>query len=100
MPEFDALELELPQDIPEGMAIVTITYNRQQGHMADPVPYDSDKEELLRIMTEAIQTGGIHGVAEDPDVDLTDYQVERVPAVDAIPVDRLVMYPKTPFGGE
>ena len=77
------------------MAILNITYNKQQGDLPDPLPYDLSDDEIKRIATEALAVG-IKGI--DPvTADFTQFMVDRTPAHDGLP-DRLSLRPKTAFG--
>lgn len=78
-------------------ARLNITFAGQNGDYPDPVSYDASDADLKQIATEAIRTGYIPGIAEDPNVNLTDFVVDRFPSVEDLP-PRLVIRPKTPFG--
>lgn len=79
------------------LARLNVTYNGQQGDLPDPVPYDMPDTEVRRIATEAIAQG-VPGINADPNVNLTDFVVDRFPARPDMPVNRLSLRPKTPFG--
>ena len=84
-------------------ARLNITYHprdggdAQQGDVPDLVSYDLSDAEVIRMATEAIM-GGLPGIDADPNPDLTDYVVDRFPARDDMPVNRLSVRKKTPFG--
>lgn len=80
-------------------AQLNITYGGENGDYPDAVDFDSGDADVKQIATEAIQGGYIPGIAADPNVDLTDFVVDRFPAKDDLP-NRLVMRPKTPFGAQ
>jgi len=90
------------------MAVLNITWDHQNGHLPDPVPYDMEEEDACRMATEVLQTGGVPGIAADPDADCTGFKVDRFPAVavnlDADPPvekalpNRLFVRPKTEYG--
>lgn len=80
------------------MARLSITYSGQQGDMPDLVPYDVTDDDLRRIATEAVRDGYVPGIDAFADVDFTDFVVDRFPARDDVPFNRLSLRPKTPFG--
>ena len=79
-------------------ALVNITWQGQNGDLPDPVDYDSAPYQVIGWATEAIQTGGVPGISQDPEADLSDFVVERYNATDDRPYNRIVVRPKTPFG--
>jgi hypothetical protein len=81
----------------EPNARLNVTYEGNNGDYPDPVDYNAADADVLQIATEAIRTGYIPGIAAMPNADLTDFVVERFPAVDDLP-PRLLARPKTPFG--
>lgn len=93
---------EVPAVIEEalvaGMAKFNITYNGENGDLADPVSYDSTDADLKQIATETVRNGDIPGIEADPDADFNDFVIDRYPAKDGLP-NRLLLRPKTPFGG-
>ncbi len=84
--------------VPVEMAKLTITYNGQQGDLPDLVSYDSTDGDLKQIAAESVRDGYIPGIDADPNVDFTDFVVDRFPARDDVPYNRLSLRPKTPFG--
>ena len=78
-------------------ATLNITYNGQQGNLPDLVPYDLTDAEVKRIATEAVGQG-IPGITADPNVNFTDFVVDRFPSRADVPENRLSLRPKTPFG--
>ena len=100
MPENDAIQV-IPRDggdIQANMARLTVTFGGQQGDLPDPVSYDSTEADLKQTAVEAIRTGYIPGIDTNPDVDLTDFVVDRFPAREDLPFNRLSLRPKVPFG--
>jgi hypothetical protein len=108
------VEVEMVQQMPEGdgavdqimdavnvvqpnEAVVEITYGGQQGTMPDPVPWDSDKEDVKRWVAEAMQAGGIPGLDPVANPDLTDFTVDTFDAKDGLP-NRYAVRPKTEYG--
>jgi hypothetical protein len=88
-----------PNALQEGEARLNVTWNGHNGDLPDPVNYDSTDADIKQAAAEAIRTGYIPGIPEDPAVDLADFMVDRYPAVDDLP-NRLAIRPKTPFGEE
>lgn len=82
----------------ETMAKLTITFKGQQGDLPDMVAYDSTDGDLKQVATESIRTGYIPGIDADADADFTDFVVDRFPAREDVPFNRLSLRPKTPFG--
>lgn len=101
MPEMNAAD-QILNDGRE-LAKINITYHprdggdAQQGEVETLIDYNASTEDILRMATEAI-IGGIPGIDADLTPDLTDYVVDRFPARDDMPVNRLSVRKKTPFG--
>lgn len=81
----------------EPNARLNVTINGQNGDLPDPVSFEATDGDIKQIAVEAIQTGYIPGIAADPNVDLTDFVVDRFQATEELP-PRLMVRPKTPFG--
>ena len=88
---------ELQQVIRDDEARVNITYGGGNGDMVTPVPYAATDHEVKAWATEVIQNGGLPGVPSDPNANLHDFVVDRIPARDGLP-NRLIVRSKTPFG--
>lgn len=86
--------------IPENMARLNITFNGEQGDLPDPVNYDMTDGDLKQVATEAVRAGGVPGIDAAPDADFTDFVIDRFAAKDDVPLNRLMLRPKTPFGGK
>lgn len=84
--------------IPATHAKFNITYRRQNGDLPDPVSFDLTDTELRRIATEAVRAGHVPGLAADTYPAFTDFVVDRFPATEDMPYNRLMIRPKTPFG--
>jgi hypothetical protein len=84
--------------IPNNMAKLTITLNGAQGDLPDPVSYDSTDGDIKQMAAESVRQGYVPGIDADPAVDFTDFVVDRFPARNDIPLNRLSLRPKTPFG--
>lgn len=80
-------------------ARLNITWAGDNGDLPDPVGWDLSDEEVRQIALEAVQTGGVPGIAADAGVDMSDFVVDRFGASDEVPYNRLFVRPKTPFGG-
>jgi len=83
---------------PPSYASLNITYSGQNGDLADPVLFDLADDQVRAIATEAVRAGGVRGVDAHPTADFSDFVVDRVAAHDGLP-HRLLLRPKTPFGG-
>lgn len=79
-------------------AKVNLTYGGQNGELPDAVAYDAADGDVRAWAAEAIRTGGVPNIPADPDVDLSGYMIERYPATDATPYNRIFVRPKTAFG--
>ena len=78
-------------------ASLNFTFAGQNGTLPDPVDFDATDAQIKAWASEAIRTGGFPGITATPDVDLTDFVIDRFPAQDNLP-PRLIGRPKTPFG--
>jgi hypothetical protein len=76
---------------------LNVTINGQNGDYPDPVSFEATEGDIKQVAVEAIQTGYIPGIDADPNVDLTDFVVDRFAATEELP-PRLMVRPKTPFG--
>ena len=101
--------IEVPQDnvlvvdqagpvFREDQAQLNITWARQNGDLPDPVSYTATDGEVKEFAQEAVSTGYVPGIGEDGAANFNDFVVERFPATEARPFNRLVLRPKTPFG--
>lgn len=80
-------------------ARLNITWGGQNGDLLEPVPFQAPEAQLKAWAVEAVRGGDVPGIAADPRVNLDDFVVDRFPATEEIPVHRLFLRPKTPFGG-
>lgn len=80
-------------------ARVNVTWNRQNGDLPDPVPLDSADGDILGFVTEAVRGGDVPGVNADPNANFQNYMIERIDPSDAYPFNRILVRPKTAFGG-
>ena len=81
----------------DGEAVLNITWAGQNGDLPNPILFDSTDVDIRRWATEAVR-GGIPGITADVRVDFQDFVVERFGATAGLP-NRVVLRPKTPFGG-
>jgi hypothetical protein len=79
-------------------AKLTITYNGQQGDLPDEVDFHLAEAAVKQIATEVVRAGGIAGIDADPNANFTDFVVDSYPSREDLPINRLVLRPKTPFG--
>lgn len=86
-------------EAPADMAKLTVTYNGQQGDLPDLVPYDSTDADIKQMVFESLTGGYIPGIDAVANAQLNDFVVDRFPARDDVPFNRLSLRPKTPFGG-
>jgi len=80
------------------IARLNVTYKGQNGDLPDGVAYDTPREDLLRVAEESIRGGYIPGIPADPTASLAGFEIDRFDATLDLP-DRLMIRPKTPFGG-
>ncbi|APU89007.1 hypothetical protein Rctr197k_224 [Virus Rctr197k] len=78
-------------------ARVNITWAGRNADLPDPVAYDSTDGDIKGWVTEAVRAG-IPGIQADPHANFGDFVVDRFPADDTTPYNRLMVRPKTPFG--
>lgn len=81
----------------DNQARLNITIRGMNGDFPDPVFFDASDDEIKAWSTEAVRNGDVGGIDADPNVDFTDFVVDRVPAKEDKP-NRLYLRPKTPFG--
>jgi hypothetical protein len=79
-------------------ARLTITYNGEQGDLPDSVDYDTPDDAIKQIAKESVRGGYVTGITADPNAEFDDFVVDRFPAREDIPIPRISLRPKTPFG--
>lgn len=79
-------------------AQVNVTYKGQNGDLQEPVNFEATVGDILTWVAEAVQGGDIPGIAADNTANFQDFVVDRFPAQGDLP-NRLMVRPKTPFGG-
>lgn len=90
--------LNVNEPVAADMAKLNITWNGQQGDLPDLVSYDSTDTDLKQVAAESVQAGYVPGI-DAANADFTGFVVDRFPARDDVPFNRLSLRPKTPFGG-
>lgn len=80
-------------------ARLNITYDGQNGDMRDPIPYDASEADIRRWCTEAVQNGDVPGLGAHPDVDFTDFKIDRFGPTETRDHNLIQIRPKVPFGG-
>ncbi len=91
-------EILLTTVINTNEAQVNITYNGENGNLPDPVYFDSTDVDVLAMVTEAVQTGGVPGIDAVTSADFADFVVERFAPNAERPFNMILVRPKTPFG--
>lgn len=79
-------------------ARLNITWNRQNGDLADPIPLDAAEGDIRQWVTEAVRAGSIPGIPADATADFRDFVIDRFPPTDARPHNLIAIRPKTAFG--
>jgi hypothetical protein len=67
------------------------------GDLPDPVNFDATDADIKTWATEAVRNGDVPGIDADPNVDFTDFVVDRFVAKDD-KGNRLFLRPKAAFG--
>jgi hypothetical protein len=84
--------------VPIELAKLNITFEGEQGDLPDMVSYDSTDGDIKQIATEAVRGGDVPGIDAAPNASFEDFVVDRFPAKDDVPFNRLSLRPKTEFG--
>lgn len=79
------------------MARLNITWKGQNADLPDPIDKDLDDAAVKALATEAV-AGGIPGIGVDAGANFGDFVVDRFAATEDLPA-RVMVRPKTPFGG-
>lgn len=80
-------------------ARLNITWNGQNGDLPDPVSFDAADGDLFMWAQEAVRNGDVPGIGGDQNADFHGFIVDRYPATNDVPYNRLMLRPKTAFGG-
>lgn len=81
-----------------GEARVNVTWSGQNGDLPDTVNRDALDADVKRWVTEAVRTGGVPGIAADPNADFSDFVIDRFEPNETRPYNAIFVRPKTPFG--
>lgn len=81
-------------------ARLNITWQGANGDLPDLMLTDSSDAEVKAAALEAVRTGGVPGIPADPNADFRDFVVDRFPPSEAHPYSKIMLRPKTPFGGQ
>ena len=79
-------------------ARVNVTWKGRNGDLHDPVAYDATDRDIKEWVYEAIQSGSVDGIPRDRRAQLQNFVVDRFPASNQNPYNRIFVRPKTPFG--
>lgn len=85
-------------ELQETEARVNVTWSGNNGDMPEPVEFDASEANVRRWVTEAIQNGTIPGIPADPEVDLSNFVIERLAATEVRPFNQVLVRPKVSFG--
>ena len=86
------------EDVLDNEARVNVTWDGQNGDLAQPVPYDAADGDIRAWVTEAVRNGSVPGIAEDAAAHFGDFVVERFGPTENRPYNAIFVRPKTPFG--
>ncbi len=78
-------------------AQINITWQGTSADLPHTVPWDATDAEIKQWAAESV-ANGFTGMPADPNVDLTNFMVDRYPASEAVPYNRYIVRPKTAFG--
>lgn len=76
-----------------------ITWQGHNGDLPDPVSYDAADGDLFQWAAEAVRGGDVPGIPADANVNFQDFVVRRFDATADVPYNRIMIHPKTPYGG-
>lgn len=79
-------------------ARLNITLAGENGDLPDPVSFDATNEDIKTWAAEAISSGSVPGIPADPNVDFTDFVVDRFEPNEQRDHRLIQLRPKTPFG--
>lgn len=96
--EAQVADERIVRGIRDDEARVNVTWARQNGELPDPVFRDATEPDVRRMVTEAVRSGSVPGIAADPAADFTDFVVERFGPTEARPYNIIYVRPKTAFG--
>lgn len=70
---------------------LNVTWDGTNGDLQDPVSADATDAQIREWASEAVRNGNVPGIATDPDVNFSDFVVDRYPP-------KIFLRPKVPFG--
>lgn len=79
-------------------ARLNVTWAGTNGELVDPVFFDASDNDVKNWAAEAVRNGDIPGIPADPQVDFTDFVVDRFQPTEVRPYRLLMIRSKTPFG--
>lgn len=85
-----------PPELRPYEARFNITHDGKNGDFVEPVPFDASEAQLKAMASEAIRAGLLGDVRGR--VNLAGYVIDRFPASALLPINRIFLRPKTPFG--
>lgn len=94
----DAVQAVRAAVVGPDQARVNITWKGENADLPDPVSFDATDGDVKQWVTEAVRAG-MPGIAADVTANFGDFVIDRFPANEATPYNRLMLRPKTPFGG-
>ncbi|MEZ4337007.1 MAG: hypothetical protein R3B82_10300 [Sandaracinaceae bacterium] len=77
-------------------ARLNITHDGKNADYVEPIAFDASGAEITRMAQEAVRAGLLG--APIPHARLDGYVIDRFPATEREPVNRIFLRPKTPFG--
>jgi len=79
-------------------AKVGVTYGGHYSELTSPMLFDTSNEDIKTMVTEAVRSGSVPGIAADEHASFDDYVIERDRAHEGRPYNLIQVRPKTPFG--
>lgn len=79
-------------------AVLNITWAGQNGELGDPVDFDAADGDIFQWAAEAVRAGNVPGIETDPNVNFTDFVVDRFARSEVRDNSVIYLRPKTPFG--
>lgn len=70
---------------------LNITWDGANGDLLDPVSADATDSQIRDWAAEAVRNGDVPGISADPNVNFSDFVVDRFPP-------KIFLRPKVPFG--
>ena len=92
-------EDEMTDNLVLQMAKLNITFNGENGDLPDLVSYDATDADIRQMATESVRYGYVPGIEANALANFDNFVVERYPAKEDVPFNRIVLRPKSEFGG-